>query len=155
MRFFIFQIVCTFVFLVVCSSVIAQYSHISFPIASSELFHDLSNHEPDYTMGIGDINGDGEPDIVIRVWDEGEFGDTKNYDFESWLYAYTLSGEKLWEFNTKARWIRNVIGGFHDPCAMAAMTIWDFNGDGKDEVVTTEGNDLVILAYNNGGVEVE
>ena len=29
-----------------------QYSRISFPICSSELFRDLPNHEPDYTTGI-------------------------------------------------------------------------------------------------------
>jgi len=155
MKRYIFFIVITSFSFVSPKFIHSQYKHISFPIASSQLFQDLPNHEPSYTMGVGDINGDGEQDVIIRVWDEGEFGDTRNYDFESWIYAYTLEGKKLWEFNTKARWIRNVSRGFHDPCAMAPMTIWDFDHDGKDEVITTEGVDLVILGYDGGNVQVE
>lgn len=150
-----FSIIFINILIILSTLVNAQYSHVSFPIVSSELFKNLPNHESDYTMGVGDIDGDGETDIVIRVWDEGKFGDTKNYDFESWIYAYTLKGEKFWEFNTQTRWIRNVSWGFHDPCAMAPMTIWDVDSDGKSEVITTEGNDLVMLGYNNEKVEVE
>jgi len=86
-------------------------------------------------MGVGDIDSDGDQDVIIRVWDEGEFGDTKNYDFESWMYAYTLEGKKLWEFNTKRKWERNKKGHFIEPCAMAPMTIWDFDRDGNDEIL--------------------
>jgi len=138
----------------------SQYSHISFPIASSELFRDLPNHEPDYTMGVGDINGDGEQDIIIRVWNEGrprsQGGDDEDFkNFESRMYAYTLEGKKLWEFNTKAKWERKKPGHIIEPCSLAPMTIWDFDKDGKDEVVTVEGTDLVMLGFNNESLEVE
>jgi len=130
----------------------SQYSHISFPIASSELFRDLPNHEPDYTMGVGDINGDGEQDIIVRVWNEGAPGSGKDeyFDFESWIYAYTLEGQQLWEFNTKATW-----NGFYDPSATAPMIVWDFDKDGREEVLTLEGNDLVILGYNKNNLVIE
>lgn len=61
------------------SLVTAQYSHISFPIASSE----FSNGNPtDYTMGVGDVDGDGKKDIIINTW--------VKESVES-MFAYTLA----------------------------------------------------------------
>jgi hypothetical protein len=97
--------------------------------------------ELSYVMGIGDLDGDKETDYVIRVWSEEQ--NLKN-DIETRSFAYTHDGTFLWELNHHI-----VPMGFGEPCAMAALTIWDFNGDGRDEVVTTVWEDnqykLVML----------
>jgi hypothetical protein len=132
----------------------AQVNTISFSIDSKKLFvGQFANDVPDYTMGVGDIDGDGKQDVVVRVWSEGNRDGGDGYkQFESWMFAYTLKGKKLFEFNTKGAWGKDNIA---DPTAMAPMTIWDFDHDGKDEVLSRQDHDLVLLGYNGSGVQVE
>ncbi|MEE9170852.1 MAG: FG-GAP repeat protein, partial [bacterium] len=66
----------------------AQVNTISFSIDSKKLFvGQFANDEPDYTMGVGDIDGDGKQDVVVRVWSEGNRnGDDGYKQFESWMF---------------------------------------------------------------------
>jgi len=84
--------------------------------------------ELSYVMGVGDLNGDKEFDFVIRAWSEEN--NLKN-SLETRSYAYTHDGHLLWQLNHHIS-----PPEFTEPCAMVPLTIWDFNDDGKDEVVT-------------------
>lgn len=143
------------------SGVFARHREYSFTIDSKKLFKNLgiSDHHASFTAGIGDINGDGINDVLIRTWSEGsekqwDSGDRSFREFPMYIYAYTIEGKKLWEYNTRTCW--KEMGG--DPCCSSLMIVWDFDKDGKDEVVTTEkvmegslddhNYDLVMLKYN-------
>ncbi|MFQ5637679.1 MAG: DNRLRE domain-containing protein [bacterium] len=141
-----------FLLLMTVSHLSAQIVDQSFVLASTGLFENLgiADHVASFTYGVGDLDGDGEKEIVVRVWDEGQRskpggeGLENNEGFQNRLYAYTYQGKLLWEFNTKAS---SEQFGF-EYAAIAPMTIWDFDGDSKEEVVTLQGSDLVMLDEN-------
>ena len=94
--------------------------------------------ELSYVMGVGDLNGDQEMDIVIRAWSEEN--NLKN-NLETRSFAYTHEGILLWELNHHI-----VPTTFGEPCAMAPMTIWDFDEDGRDiGKLTTESGSFKFL----------
>jgi len=99
--------------------------------------------ELSYVMAVGDLNGDRQMDFVIRVWSEEN--NLKN-NLETRSYAYTHDGKLLWELNHHID-----PSAFGEPCSMVPLTIWDFNNDGKDEVVTmVKENDQFRLVMING-----
>jgi hypothetical protein len=109
-------------------------------------------NELSYVMGVGDIDGDKETDFVIRVWSEED--NLKN-KIETRSYAYRHDGQLLWELN------HHIIPSDFDfePCAMTPMTVWDFDADGKDELVTllklNGAYQLVMLDGTAGSKKIE
>jgi hypothetical protein len=105
-----------------------------------------------YVIGVGDLDGDDQMDYIVRLWSEAE--DLKN-DLETRTYAFNHTADFLWTFNHH---ITPKELGF-EPCALVPMTIWDFDGDGQDEVVTMmrSGNDyiLVMLSGGKGPAEIK
>jgi len=86
-------------------------------------------NEFSYVMGVGDLNGDKKMDFIVRVFSEAN--KLKN-DFETRSFAYQHNGTLLWELN------HHIIPSefSFEPYALVPLTIWDFNNDGKAEVVT-------------------
>ncbi|SFE51778.1 rhamnogalacturonan endolyase [Paenibacillus algorifonticola] len=92
---------------------------------------------------VADLDGDGEYEIVLK-WDpsgskdNSQSGYTGNVIFD----AYKMNGEKLWRINMG----KNIRAGAH----YSQFLVYDFDGDGKGEVViktadgTVDGTGQVI-----------
>lgn len=105
---------------------------------------------------VGDLDGDGEYEIVLK-WDPTNSKDaaTTGYTGPCIIDAYKLDGTLLWRINLG----QNIRAGAHDTQFM----VYDFNGDGKAEVMmktadgTVAGDGKVIgsasknWAMMNGG----
>jgi rhamnogalacturonan endolyase len=92
---------------------------------------------------IGDLDGDGQYEIVLK-WDPSNSKDNSQagYTGEVFLDAYELDGTRLWRIGLG----RNIRAGAH----YTQFLVYDFDGDGKAEVVaktadgTTDGAGTVI-----------
>jgi hypothetical protein len=85
-------------------------------------------------VGIGDVNGDGYPDLVLGS-DESKF-----------MGLYLNDGKGGFAFATTPR--INVPGLLSAPAPM----VLDVNGDGMGDIVVADGNDILILP-NVGNLE--
>ena len=101
-----------------------------------------------YTMGVGDLDGDGDYDYLARVW----IDDGIDKDFKTITYAVRNDGAILWEFHHNMSY-RDTSG---DPTWIVTLSVWDMDGDGKDEVMTQikEGGTtkLVMLDGETGEI---
>jgi hypothetical protein len=101
-----------------------------------------------YTMGVGDLDGDGDYDYLARVW----IDDDIDRDFKTITYAVRNDGTILWEFHHNMSY-RDTSG---DPTWIVTLSVWDMDGDGKDEVMTQvkEGSTtkLVMLDGETGAI---
>jgi hypothetical protein len=101
-----------------------------------------------YTMGVGDLDGDGDYDYLARVW----IDDDIDKDFKTITYAVRDDGTILWEFHHNMTY-RDTSG---DPTWIVSLSVWDMDGDGKDEVMTQvkEGGTtkLVMLDGETGNI---
>ncbi len=76
----------------------------------------------------GDLDGDGKLDIVLK-WDPSDAQDNANAGITSDVFidGYTLAGQRLWRIDLGP----NIRAGAH----YTQMSVYDFDGDGKAEVV--------------------
>jgi rhamnogalacturonan endolyase len=92
---------------------------------------------------VGDLDGDGRYEIVLK-WDPSNSKDNAfgGYTGTVILDAYTLEGQRLWRIDMG----RNIRAGAH----YTQFLVYDFDGDGKAEVVaktadgTVDGQGKVI-----------
>lgn len=76
---------------------------------------------------VGDLDGDGEYEIILR-WDaNGKDNSHKGYTGNCLLDAYKLNGTKLWRIDLG----RNIRSGSH----YTQFMVYDFNNDGKAELI--------------------
>jgi rhamnogalacturonan endolyase len=101
-----------------------------------------------YTMGVGDLDGDGDYDYLARVW----IDDSIDKDFKTITYAVRNDGVILWEFHHNMTY-RDTSG---DPTWIVTLSVWDMDGDGKDEVMTQMKDNgttkLVMLDGETGNI---
>lgn len=85
---------------------------------------------------IGDLDGDGEYEIVLK-WDPSNSKDNSQsgYTGNVYLDAYELNGTRLWRINLG----KNIRAGAH----YTQFLVYDFNGDGKAEVVSKTADGTV------------
>lgn len=92
---------------------------------------------------IGDLDGDGEYEIVLK-WDPSNSKDNSQsgYTGNVYLDAYKLNGTRLWRIDLG----KNIRAGAH----YTQFLVYDFNGDGKAEIVcktadgTVDGTGVTI-----------
>jgi rhamnogalacturonan endolyase len=83
-----------------------------------------------YTPGdasVGDLDGDGEYEIVIHMTGIGHDNGQGGFTSEPIFQAYKLNGKFLWSINLG----KNIREGAH----YTQFLVYDFDGDGKAEVV--------------------
>lgn len=123
----------------------------AFRLPSANLGYDGKNLS--YVMGAGDFNGDGVYDFITRVWVDEVTEGQADKSFETITYAYLNDGTFLWEF--RHRMSGNDIDG--DPNWVVTLTVWDMDGDGKDDVVSQMKEDgtikLIIIDGLTGQVK--
>jgi hypothetical protein len=98
----------------------------SFNLPSSNL--GMPEDRLSYTMGVGDLDGDGDYDYLARVWIDDDIDRT----FKTITYAVRNDGAILWEFHHNMSY-GDTSG---DPTWIVSLSVWDMDGDGKDEVMT-------------------
>lgn len=89
---------------------------------------------------VGDLDGDGEYEIVLR-WDaNGKDNSHKGYTGNVLLDAYKLDGTKLWRIDLGV----NIRAGSH----YTQFMVYDFNNDGRSELICKTADGTVDGAGN-------
>lgn len=89
---------------------------------------------------VGDLDGDGEYEIILR-WDaNGKDNSHKGYTGNVLIDAYKLDGTKLWRIDLGV----NIRAGSH----YTQFMVYDFNNDGKAELICKTADGTVDGAGN-------
>ncbi|SHH54704.1 rhamnogalacturonan lyase family protein [Wenyingzhuangia marina] len=88
---------------------------------------------------VGDLDGDGEYEIVIKRLANDESANSINYHF---LEAYELDGTFMWSINMGPNLIHNQEVNF---------LVYDFDNDGKAEIATRTSDGMIDGLGNNIG----
>lgn len=89
---------------------------------------------------VGDLDGDGEYEIILR-WDaNGKDNSHKGYTGNCLLDAYKLDGTKLWRIDLGV----NIRAGSH----YTQFMVYDFNNDGKAELICKTADGTIDGAGN-------
>lgn len=85
---------------------------------------------------LGDIDNDGNPNLVISLWKKGSFGEhqpfwhtNKDHSYKNHLFVYQLRKDTLHQVWCSSNLDHPIL----------SFEIQDANGDGKNELVTKEG----------------
>lgn len=97
----------------------------------------------DRNLRVGDINGDGIPELVFARRTDRMGSD--NYSTISSVAAFTLDGELLWSFGTPSV---NAFATTSDLC----FQVHDWDGDGVAEVIVCKDSELLVLDGRTGTV---
>ena len=97
----------------------------------------------DRNLRVGDLNGDGQPELVVARRTDRLGGD--NFSSISSLAAFDLDGNLLWSWGTPSE---NTYATTSDLC----FQVHDWDGDGKAEVVFCRDADLIHLDGATGTV---
>jgi hypothetical protein len=112
----------------------------------------VRNQTPDSGVVVGDLNGDGKLDLVVRggiLFSVLSGGDQygKSYSPYTDGYVNVLLGNGDGSFSPKAAYLLD--SGFADP--PADLALGDFNGDGKLDVVAVSLGVVNVLQGNGDG----
>lgn len=110
----------------------AEYGYIRIPVVRPEDGVTLSGERYSYYPGdasVGDVDGDGEYELIVRMEPTNRHDNAHDgYTGNVYVDCYELSGERLWRIDLG----NNVRAGSH----YVGVLVYDFDGDGKAEVVT-------------------
>lgn len=109
-----------------------QFERVSYMDDPEHNIHGVSNNY----MQIADFNNDGLNDVIIRGhgFHAAPEGDNMNWDWHAWVYTQEEGGSFLCEQDNPNGICQDALNG-------GGIAICDWNGDGKLDVVSTNGND--------------
>ncbi len=95
-------------------------------------------------MSVGDVDGDGQYEFFVK-WDPSNAKDVsqKGYTGKTYVDCYTLDGQLLYRIDLGV----NVRAGAH----YTQMLVYDFDGDGKAELMFKTAPGTKIIKYNKKG----
>ncbi len=107
-----------------------ECEYIPIPLNKPEPFTTPDGNVYEYhanDAAVGDLDGDGEYEIVLKWVANGKDNSHKGYTGVCYLDAYKLNGTHMWRINLGI----NIRAGAH----YTQFMVYDFNNDGKAELV--------------------